>query len=228
MTTYPSDYDEVISVTACSSSGNACSFTNYGSDKDIAAPGEFIYSTITDSYGYMSGTSMSTPMVSATAALMLDVNPGLTPDEVRDILCSTASGNGSWVSNYLAYGVMDSEAAVEEVADELTTDTSSSSSKPTVATKSVKGKTYHLRVKKRTKHTVKLKWTKTSGARGYEVVLYKNGKKVRVNWTKKHVTTLKKLAKKKKYKVKVRAYYYKSGQKVYMGWSNKVTFKTKK
>lgn len=37
-------------------------------------------------YGYMGGTSMSSPMVTGTVALMLEENPSLTPDTIKGLL----------------------------------------------------------------------------------------------------------------------------------------------
>ncbi|WP_282432079.1 S8 family serine peptidase, partial [Thermincola ferriacetica] len=49
--------------------------------------------TITNYYVTMSGTSMATPMVAGTAALLLEQNPW-TPDEVKRQLMSTALNLG--------------------------------------------------------------------------------------------------------------------------------------
>lgn len=58
----------------------------------VVAPGQEIYST-TPGNNYMSyeGTSMAAPYVSGVAALMLSANPYLTPDQLRNIIISTAS-----------------------------------------------------------------------------------------------------------------------------------------
>lgn len=61
---------------------------------DVTAPGRNITAAkagSTSGYVTYSGTSMATPFIAGTAALMLDANYGLTPSQVKSLL--TASGN---------------------------------------------------------------------------------------------------------------------------------------
>ena len=56
----------------------------------IVDPEEFDSDANKPSYMYLSGTSMAAPVVSGTVALMLEANPGLTPNLVKAALMYTA------------------------------------------------------------------------------------------------------------------------------------------
>ena len=87
---YPAGYSSVISVGASGQNDQRASFSNYGDWVDLMAPGVNILSL--SYYGGMrtwQGTSMACPHVSGACALMLSVNPYLTPDEVRQIVMSS-------------------------------------------------------------------------------------------------------------------------------------------
>jgi subtilisin family serine protease len=89
---YPAAYPEVIAVGATDDTNRRASFSNYGSNLDLVAPGVMIYSTQGGSgYQYLSGTSAAAPHVAGVAAVMLSVAPALEPDEVSSIMNQTAT-----------------------------------------------------------------------------------------------------------------------------------------
>ena len=95
-------------------------FSNYGDWCDIAAPGENIYSTgvledtLEDGYLILSGTSMASPVITAVAALVQAANPDLSPAEVKDILCGTATDlHTAKKDAESGWGLVNAEAAVE-------------------------------------------------------------------------------------------------------------------
>ncbi len=63
-------------------------FSNVGSQVDLCAPGNSIYScTTNNSYVTMSGTSQAAPFVTGVAGLIWSINPALSGAEVRSIIC---------------------------------------------------------------------------------------------------------------------------------------------
>ena len=102
--TAPANCDNTIVVGASDNNGNTAGYSNTGAVVDVLAPGgtgQFpMLSTVNAgttrpagaTYGNMYGTSMATPLVSGTVALMKQRDPGITPARVEQILTSTASG----------------------------------------------------------------------------------------------------------------------------------------
>ena len=101
--------DGVIAVSAVNRGGEKAWFSNYGPTIDVAAPGTSVLSTssvlIEDAFHFgivsggffpdfsryesKNGTSMAAPHVAGVLALMLAVNPDLTPDDVNRLLAGT-------------------------------------------------------------------------------------------------------------------------------------------
>jgi len=99
---YPSAYNHVISVASTDGNDEKSGFSNFGTTIDICSPGgsntggpSGLLSTTFNSstygnYDLMQGTSMATPVATGMAGLILSVNPELTPDEVENIMKTTA------------------------------------------------------------------------------------------------------------------------------------------
>ncbi len=67
-------------------------------------------------YTVGSGTSFSAPQVTGTIALMLDVNPSLTPAQIKDILQRTATPMPQYYRYEVGAGMLNAYAAVLEAA----------------------------------------------------------------------------------------------------------------
>ncbi|MBI4369401.1 MAG: S8 family peptidase [Elusimicrobia bacterium] len=110
---YPAAYDEVIAVGASDGYDSVADFSNTGEGLDLIAPGAEIFSTVPGGgYERYSGTSMSAPMVSAVAALILNVNPSLAAGQVRRILLESAENLG-YDAGAQGAGLVNARAAME-------------------------------------------------------------------------------------------------------------------
>lgn len=89
---YPASYmiPNVLPVAATNSSDQITSFSNYGvSTVQLAAPGASILSTyLNNQFANLSGTSMATPFVAGTAALMSYERSEMSGYQMRTILIS--------------------------------------------------------------------------------------------------------------------------------------------
>ena len=88
---YPAKMDSVIAVGAHDSEGKPTDWSARGAELDISAAGSGVLVHWNESKNtYGSGTSFAAPIVAATAALMFQQDPNLTPAQVRERLYSTA------------------------------------------------------------------------------------------------------------------------------------------
>jgi hypothetical protein len=115
----PGGLSGTISIGATDASDNIASFSSWGPvtwdtiapyndyayppgllRPDFSAPGVNITSTrLGGGYTQMSGTSMATPCAAGVAALMLEKNPGLLPEEVDEIMENSVVPLGSQPKN---------------------------------------------------------------------------------------------------------------------------------
>jgi subtilisin family serine protease len=147
--------DNVISVAATYKYEYIAPFSNYGEKMvDVAAPGMLIESQIPgDEYLKVSGTSQAAPMVANIAAQIKDINPKLTPKEIKEIIMGTVDEKTFLKSLVKAKGIvntnrattaaslskiMDVKSAIDSaslsVRDVLTSNTKSKGTRPFVVT----------------------------------------------------------------------------------------------
>ena len=77
------------------------------------APGHEIYSTIPGGkYAFMSGTSMSAPMVSGLAALVMTMRKDLTSAEVKGVILANVEKNINYNGLVSSNGIIDVGATI--------------------------------------------------------------------------------------------------------------------
>lgn len=122
---YPAAYDEYcIAVAATDYNDERPWWSNPGPEVDVAAPGDRILSCVPTwywgpgsfPYAYAEGTSMAAPHVAGLAALLKDLKPWLSVDEIMDVIRYTAedvnSGSDPGFDDFIGYGRINLETAL--------------------------------------------------------------------------------------------------------------------
>ena len=103
---YPASYNflNLITVSTLLFDGTRYISGNYGLTVDVYAPGSYILSTIPNNgFGYLTGSSMACPFVTAVAAMLWSTNPNLNPQKIKKIISDTANKNDN-LSGYCFSG----------------------------------------------------------------------------------------------------------------------------
>lgn len=121
---YPADYPEVVAVGASNSSGQVSSFSSYGNNLDIVAPGEdmtlpyWTKNNGTSAYASgAAGTSFSTPFVAGLLGLMKSYQPDASWDELTGVLFEnsdrkTLTASAPHSSNF-GFGFVKADSALD-------------------------------------------------------------------------------------------------------------------
>jgi subtilisin family serine protease len=108
--TYPASYrtpNELV-VAAVDTAGNLAGFSNTGAATvDVAAPGVNIVSTVPGGFATYSGTSMSTPFVSGSVALLAGIHPGWSAAQLTAEIRATVKPFASLKGLMISPGVVD-------------------------------------------------------------------------------------------------------------------------
>ncbi|MEQ2525281.1 peptidase S8/S53 subtilisin kexin sedolisin [Robertmurraya yapensis] len=122
---YPARYESVIAVSATDYLNQRGSFSATGNSVEVSAPGVKILSTyLNNSYVSMSGTSMATPYVAGTLALMKQAYPTYTNIQLRKNLVGSTQDLGvAGKDAYFGYGLVKAPVIVNSVQQEKATET---------------------------------------------------------------------------------------------------------
>ena len=133
-----SELESVIGVGASDENNDIASYSSYGRNIDLIAPGGDLgngagilglddtgsfgssiqRSIVNNNYAFTNGTSFASPVTAGVVALILSVNDALTPNQIREILISTTDKIGDTAEyingfdTYRAYGKLNAAKAV--------------------------------------------------------------------------------------------------------------------
>lgn len=125
---FPARLPSVVAVGALRRDGELASFSNWGIDQELVAPGVGLLApdrvgaagySGTD-YTCFGGTSAAAPMAAGVAALMLSANPQLGAEQMRLMMQQTATdlGTAGW-DQFFGHGLVRADAAVLAALDAL-------------------------------------------------------------------------------------------------------------
>lgn len=112
---YPAKYPETIAVAACDRIDKIADFSSRGPEVDITAPGVDIESTYTEGkYSTLSGTSMATPHVTGTIALLKSLKHSYSLGDIKSILKRSAQLLPDFTAELQGVGLIQAGTAVNK------------------------------------------------------------------------------------------------------------------
>jgi len=120
--TYPASYDaeNIITVAASDQDDKLASFSNYGAKSvDISAPGTNILSTFPDNkYAFLQGTSMATPNVAGSIALLASYYPDSTVAERKAMILDNADKKDAFQEKMVTEGRININTALNDAPED--------------------------------------------------------------------------------------------------------------
>ncbi len=118
-TSTPGSFPESLAVGAVDQDRYPASFSARGPSiwdeikPEVAAPGVSIYSSyLGGGFAFLNGTSMAAPHVTGLAAMLIQADPDLNPDQLEEIIVETATPLGSEIpNNSTGWGLINAYAA---------------------------------------------------------------------------------------------------------------------
>jgi subtilisin family serine protease len=134
---FPAAYGNAIAVGSVNSSGVKSSFSSYGAELDVMAPGESVIGALCSCAGYStgyaigSGTSFAAPHVAGVVGLM--ISAGITDkSQIVSRLKSTATDIGAaGFDNLTGWGIVNATSAIAAAAPPTATVTPAATGTPT-------------------------------------------------------------------------------------------------
>ncbi len=114
--TYPAADGNVFGIGALEANGwGLASYSNYGENVDLVAPGTTYTTLMGGTYGNKSGTSLAAPTVTGAIALYLSTNQNQDHDAVEELLYASCYDLGDLGCDwYYGYGALDVSALILE------------------------------------------------------------------------------------------------------------------
>ncbi|MEI6239802.1 MAG: S8 family serine peptidase [Planctomycetia bacterium] len=116
---YPASFADpsVIAVAASDRTNSLAGFSSFGATSvDVVAPGAGIYSTLPGgTYGWYSGTSMATPHVTGTIALLAAAAPRASANQIRAAILDGATPVATFAGRVATGGLLNAAGALERL-----------------------------------------------------------------------------------------------------------------
>jgi hypothetical protein len=96
---YPAAYPGVIAVGSVDATGQRATFSDYGDQMGLTAPGVGLNTVTTTGNESFTGTSASAPLIAGAVAALLSTNPGMTGSEATGLLTQYANFAGPVTDN---------------------------------------------------------------------------------------------------------------------------------